>query len=253
MVKIKWSRYLFLIAVLLLWEGVAMSGHYNSILFPRIETIAGAFWADMLSGALIRAVIYSVYVIAKGLLVAILIGGVLVLLARCRPWMEDIVELFVTVAHPLPGIAILPLVILWFGIGEKAILFVVVHSMLWPMVITLKAGIEQIHHRYARVGKAFHFSLSKRLIHLYGMGAVPSLITGAKIGWSRGWRAFISAEMVFGIVGQKSGLGWYIFEQRVYMNTPKLFGGLLTIMLCGLIIERLIFEKAENAVAKRWY
>lgn len=253
MVKARWSRLIFILIVLMSWEAIVKFGHYNPLLFPSLRSIGSAFVCDVLNAKLIGAVGYSFWIIGKGLLLAFFIALVLVFLSRSHEICDDIVALIVTIAHPLPGIAILPLVILWFGIGERAILFVVVHSMLWPILITLKAGVLVIHQKYDRLSKAFSLSLNKRIVHLYGMGLIPSIITGAKIGWSRGWRAFISSEMVFGIVGERSGLGWYLFEQRVYFNPPKMFAGLLTIVLCGLFIEKIIFEKAENYILRRWH
>jgi NitT/TauT family transport system permease protein len=222
------------------------------MLFPSLVSIGRAFTNDILNGSLVGAVTYSFYVIFKGLLWSFFLGGILVLVLRSHEFFNEVVGMIIAIAHPLPGIAILPLVILWFGIGEKAVLFVVVHSMLWPMVITLKAGVLNIYQRYARIGQAFNLSCYKTVVHLYGMGLIPSLITGAKIGWSRGWRAFISAEMVFGVVGNHSGLGWYLFEQRVYMNAPKLFAGLMMIVICGLVVEKIIFTRAEHYVLERW-
>lgn len=253
MVKTRWSRLIFILILMLIWETLARFGHYNPLLFPSLQSIASAFVEDVLNGRLVEAVYYSLFIIGKGLILAFFIAITLVLLSRSHEICDDIVALVVTIAHPLPGIAILPLVILWFGIGERAVLFVVVHSMLWPIVITLKAGVLVIHQKYDRLSKAFSMRWSKRMVHLYGMGLIPSIITGAKIGWSRGWRAFISSEMVFGIVGEHSGLGWYLFEQRVYFNSPKMFAALLTIVLCGLFMEQFVFEKAENYILRRWH
>lgn len=252
MVRTKWHRLIFMIFLIAFWEGAVQLKFYNPALLPSISLIIESFIKGLISGELSRAIFYSLLVIAKGLSISFVIASALVLLSRAKAWLDDLLTLVMTIAHPLPGIAILPLVILWFGIGEKAILFVVVHSMLWPIVLTLREGVIRLHQQYARIGTAFNLTLKKRIYHLYFMGSMPSLLTGAKMGWSRGWRAFISAEMVFGIVGERSGLGWYLFEQRVYFDAPGLYAGLIAIIMCGVLIEKVLFEKIEKGIGLRW-
>ena len=252
MVTLKWNRLIFIGLLLAGWQLLFISGRYSPALVPSLQSIGGTFTDECLNGQLPKAVVYSIVAIFKGLLWSVAVSGILVLIGSATEWLDDLVEFVVSIAHPLPGIAILPLVILWFGIGEKAVLFVVIHSMLWPMVVTIKAEVKRLKNRYQRVSKAFNLSRFKTVVHIYLVGTVPGIITGAKIAWSRGWRAFISAEMVFGIVGQKSGLGWYLFEQRVYMNAAGLFSGLIAIILCGVFIEQVIFNRLDTWVQLRW-
>lgn len=252
MVKPKWGRVVFLILILSGWHLLAISGRYNQALIPSLNSIANTFIDECVNGKLPKAILYSFIAIGKGLLYSLIISGCLVTLSRVNRYLDDLVDFIVTIAHPLPGIAILPLVILWFGIGEKAVLFIIIHSMVWPMVVNIKAEVLKLHQRFERVVKAFNFNLWRRFYYVYFKGSLPAVVTGAKIGWSRGWRAFISAEMVFGVVGHKSGLGWYLFEQRVYMNTSALFSGLIAIIICGVIIEQLLFKQIESLLEKRW-
>jgi NitT/TauT family transport system permease protein len=250
---VKAFRYLIIALIFIgLWQLATMFGGYSPLLLPSPIAVFHIFFTELLDGSLTQAVLYSVYIIVKGLVFALILGVILLMVSMIKPWGQDIVSFLVTIAHPLPGIAILPLVILWAGIGEKALLIIIVHSMMWPLVITLKERLENLIHDYERLGKAFNLSLRDKAYHIYAMGAVPSVITGGKIAWSRGWRAFISSEMIFGIVGQNGGLGWYLFEQRVYMNSQKLFAGLLAVIICGVLIENMVFQPIELAVNRRW-
>lgn len=72
------------------------------------------------------------------------------------------------------------------------------------------------------------------------------IISGVKIGWARAWRAFISAEMVFGSVGGKGGIGWYIFNQRTFMDTAGLFAGIILVIVIGILVENVLFAAMEK-------
>lgn len=252
MVKPKIERLVFIIVMIVAWQMIAISGKYSLALFPRVDTVLEVLFKETLNGELPLAIVYSFWMIIKGLVIALFISGLLVVIASLNKWMQEWVDLMITIAHPLPGIAILPLVILWCGIGEKAVLFVVIHSMVWPMTLTIKTEVIRLHEKYNRVSNAFNLSHYMSTVHIYIMGALPAVLTGARIGWGRGWRAFISAEMIFGIVGNRSGLGWYIFEQRVYMNSAGLFAGIIAIILCGVLMEEIVFKKAETWIEMRW-
>ena len=78
------------------------------------------------------------------------------------------------------------------------------------------------------------------------------LISGLKIGWARGWRAFISAEMVFGAVGEKGGIGWYILTQRTFMNTAGLFAGIILVIIVGMLVEDVLFGAIEKHTLEKW-
>ncbi len=252
MVKPKNGHIIFLILLLILWQLIALSGKYSLALLPRVDTVLMVLLKETMNGQLPLAVLYSFWSITKGLIIALIISGLLVGCSRINLWMKEWVDFLITIAHPLPGIAILPLVILWFGIGEKAVLFVVVHSMVWPMTLTIKAEVIRLYEHHNRLSKAFNLPWWISGVHIYLIGTLPAIISGIRIGWSRGWRAFISAEMIFGIVGNHSGLGWYLFEQRVYMNAAGLFSGIIAIIFCGVLMEQVIFNKAEKWIEMRW-
>ena len=82
--------------------------------------------------------------------------------------------------------------------------------------------------------------------------SIPQIISGLKIAWARAWRALISAEMLFGITSGKGGLGWYIYDRRIFMDTPGMYAGLMVLVLIGLIFESLIFNGLEKMTSRRW-
>lgn len=121
-----------------------------------------------------------------------------------------------SILHPIPGIALLPLAILWFGIGEFSIIFVIIHSVLWPMLLNAYSGFKNIDKTQLDVAKNLGLNKTQIVLKVMIPSAFTELITGLKISWARAWRALISGEMVFGVSGASGGLGWFIYEKGFY-------------------------------------
>ena len=165
---------------------------------------------------------------------------------------RGLVDTLVSIAHPLPGIALLPLIILWFGAGEISIIFIIVHSVVWPLVLNLLSGFKAIPKIYKQVGNNYGLNSFKIIRYIMIPASLPYFLTGMRISWARAWRALISAEMIFGAAGGKGGLGWFIFKNRVFMDTNGIFAGLIVIVVIGMLVEDLIFNKLEKVTIKKW-
>ena len=82
--------------------------------------------------------------------------------------------------------------------------------------------------------------------------ALPSILSGLKIGWAFAWRTLIAAELVFGASSGQGGLGWYIFQNRNELMTDRVFAGLALVILIGWLVERLVFSTIERVTVRRW-
>jgi len=247
-----YRKIFIIILIIFLWEGIYNLNIYPQTLFPSLTEIIYEIVKGFRDFSIILSIQYSLTILFKGIVLTFLLAFISVLLSEVSIIFNDFLEMLISIAHPLPGIAIIPLVILWIGIGEKAILFIIIHAMLWPVIINLKSGIQSIPKIYMDLSEVFNFSRVDKIKHIYFMGILPHIFSGLKIAWARGWRALISSEMVFGVVGSSSGLGWYIFKQRVFMNTPGLYGGLVIIIILGLLVEGILFKKLENIYIGKW-
>ena len=245
-------RLFWILILAIVWQVIALSDIFNPASFPRLETLLSSLIKDIINGDIIFQTLYSLNLILKGLIIGLFISIILSSLSIASKIFESFVETIIAIAHPLPGIALLPLVILWIGIGEKAIIFIIIHSVIWPLVINLMTGFSSIPKIYKKIGKNYGLSTLGNIRYIFIPASLPYFITGLKIGWARAWRAVISAEMVFGAVGGKGGLGWFIFKNRVFMDTTGLFGGLIVIIIIGIIIEDLFFDKIEKMTIKKW-
>lgn len=232
----------FTLALVALWEGVALLEVYPQTVFPPAHVVAQRLWILMVSGGLPIKVLYSVGTVFAGMGIALL--GVLFAAALGRRFaaVDAFMVYMSAIAGPIPGVAILPLVVLWLGLSRAAMLFILVHAMIWPMWSTVNLGLQRLDVRYRRMLAAFRVPFHRQLIHVYGQGIVPDVLLALQIAWSRGWRALIATEMIFGIVGKHGGLGWLIYERRMYMDTAGMMAGLIAVAVCGIVFETVILK-----------
>lgn len=236
-------RAIFLIGILFTWEISTRLGLFNEALFPSVLNVLKRLFELVLKESLLVKTAYSISLVLIAMVISLIVSVLLILSGRKFQWVGTNIELMNSIASPLPGIAILPLVILWFGVKQEAMYFIMIHATLWPMWRQLSLGVNRLHARYNRFEKAFGLSPLRRFYHIYCLGITEDLVAAMSVSWSRGWRALISVEMIFGIVGSQTGLGWMIYERRMYMDTEGLYAGLIMIALCGILFESLIFEK----------
>ncbi|MBF7096229.1 ABC transporter permease [Alkalibacter mobilis] len=251
-IKKEHLKFIWIFVLLAVWELTARFGPVNPISFPSLAVIASALWESVITGDIISQIWFSMGFILTGLLTAIILSLVLASISTFSELMDSFTDTLVSVFHPLPGIAMLPLIILWFGTGSKAIFIIIIHSVIWPMLLNLKSGFKSVPEIYRKIGQNYEHSMAGILFKIFIPASLPFGLAGIKIGWARAWRAVISAEMVFGATGGKGGIGWYIFNKRVFMDTPGLFAGLIVIIGIGILVEDLVIGKIENSTVKKW-
>src|SRR5262249_20446415 len=143
--------------------------------------------------------------------------------------------------NPLPAIALLPLALLWFGIGTPSLVFVIRHSVLWAVALNAYEGIATVAPTLRRVGECLGLRGPSLVLLVLAPAALPSILTGLPIGWAFAWRTLIAAELVFGTSSRSGGIGWFIAERRNSLEIADVFAGLLAVILIGLLIEGLWF------------
>jgi NitT/TauT family transport system permease protein len=245
-------RFLLIPLFLLVWQLVSRYTAVSPILMPPLEAVAGALFRDLFHGTLFSQLLFSIFLVASGTLIGALFSAALAALVSLGRDARKSVRLLTTVLHPLPGIALLPLVVLWAGTGTPAVLLVMVHSALWPIYLSLQSGIDEIPLRYREMSRNWEMSRGENMLHVVLPAVFPSFLTGVRTGWARSWRALIAAEMVFGAAGFFGGIGWYIFERRVYMDTAGLYAGLALVMAAGVLFDALLFGSLERFTDRRW-
>ena len=246
------GRIFWCLCFLLIWELWVKLFHVSPMLFPSVEQVFCTLWEDLVHGSLLGQTLSSLWLIALGLGIALVLSLGFSLLSLASPVFMSMTDTLTSMAHPLPGLALLPLIIMWFGTGTNAILAIIVHSALWPMLLNLLTGFSAVPKIYLDVGKNFSMGSVAITLEIMLRASMGYLLSGVKIGWARAWRALISAEMVFGAVGNNGGLGWYLLNQRTFMDTSGLFAGILLVIFVGILVEEVLFSAVEKRTLKRW-
>jgi NitT/TauT family transport system permease protein len=154
--------------------------------------------------------------------------------------------------NPLPAIALLPLALLWFGLGMTSLVFVIVHSVLWAVALNTHSGFMAVPETLRMAGQNYGLFGINYVARILIPAAFPSILTGLKIGWAFAWRTLIAAELVFGVSSRSGGLGWFIFENRNKLETAHVFAGLTAVIVIGLIVESVVFQVVERRTVRRW-
>ncbi len=244
-------RLAILAALAVLWE-LAARWQDNDLLLPTFLQTARALGEGLASGELVAKTAISLSVLLKGYLAGIAGAFVLTTLAVSTQFGRDLLGTLTSMFNPLPAIALLPLALLWFGLGQGSLVFVRVHSVLWPLALNTYAGFQAVPETLRMAGRNYGLTGIRYVLQILVPAALPAILSGLKIGWAFAWRTLIAAELVFGASSGQGGLGWYIFQNRNELYTDKVFAGLVLVILIGLLVEGLGFQTLERLTVRRW-
>ncbi len=244
-------KLLILLLLALLWEGYARWVN-NPLVLPTFFATLESFVGKILSGELLVKAGVSMHVLLKGHALGLLLALVLSVLAMTTRIGQDLLEVLTAMLNPLPAIALLPLALVWFGLGNPSIVFVLVHSVMWPVALNTHAGFQAVSNTLRMVGRNVGLTGPAYVLRILVPAAFPSILSGLKVGWAFAWRTLIAAELVFGTTSGSGGLGWFIYENKNVLDIPAVFAGLFTVIVIGLVVEGLIFRTLERATVRKW-
>jgi NitT/TauT family transport system permease protein len=247
-----WLRKLLVLVVIaLIWESYARWLN-NELLVPTFSATAQALFDGIASGVIVDRAVQSVKVLLIGYATGLSVAAVLTFAAISTRLGTDFLETMTAMFNPLPAIALLPLSLIWFGLGTGSLVFVLVHSVLWAVALNTHSGFRSVSATHRMVGRNYGLNGLQFIAGILIPAAFPSILAGLKIGWAFAWRTLIAAELVFGTTGGQGGLGWFIFESKNQLSIPDVFAGLLSIILIGLFVENVIFRFIERNTVQRW-
>jgi len=244
-------RAVILVGLAVLWQAYATWAN-NPLMFPTFTDTTEAFWDALSRGTLLAKSWTSVKVLLMGYGIAIAIAFSLAGIATATRLGDDVLATLTSMFNPLPAIALLPLALLWFGLGTPSLLFVLVHAVLWPLALNASAGFAGVSETLRMAGRNYGLSGWRYVTLILVPAAFPSILTGLKIGWAFAWRTLIAAELVFGVASGSGGLGWFIFENKNRLETAYVFAGLGTVIIIGLLVENLVFRTIEIHTVRKW-
>ncbi len=246
-----------LVLLVALWELYTRWSEVSPLILPRFSSTAYALYLAVAGEQLLIMVWNSVTVLIAGYIIGLVIATILTTAATTTRFGSDILSTLTAMLNPLPAIALLPLALLWFGLGADAIIFTLLHSVIWPVALNAHVGFMSVSETQRMVGRNYGL---KGLIYVGKLlipAAFPQILMGLKIGWAYAWRTLIAAELVFGgsisdTTETSGGLGWFIFANQMDLQIPHVFAGLFMVILVGVFVENVIFNFIENRTVRRW-
>ena len=213
------------------------------------STAVGAAFSDLLSKGILpvfvgeslrRLVLAALVAAAVGVPLGLLLG----MSRRVADFMYPVLNFFQSVS----GIAWLPLMLVWFGFGERTILVAVNYTMLFPVIFNALLGVRSVPRIYIHALRTLGASRWRIVTDVLVPGALPSIATGMRLGLAYGWRALIAAEMLVGA----NGLGFMIFSAQNFHLTARIMLGMALIGALWLLLDYFVLRPLEEATIARW-
>jgi NitT/TauT family transport system permease protein len=240
---------LSLAATAALYETVARSGFFPAVLLPTIPTVAQTLFATIADGSMIEHAAFTLYRVLFGFALAIVVGLPLgILMARFQR-VESFFLPLISALMPIPSFALVPLFMLWFGIGNLTTILIVFYAATFPMVFNTWSGVRSVNPLWLRAAGAMGADENSLFWKVIIPGASPFIITGMRQAFLRSWIAVVGAEM---IAASDWGLGWVIFDAKEFLNADIMLAALIVIGGIGFAFERLVFGSIERATVQRW-
>ncbi len=240
------GRVYSLIVLLILWELIALIIE-NSLFLPRFSAVLSVTWANAAKGELVTDIGASMFRCLSGFTLALLIGAPLGILMGWSPKWDNFWNFIISFTNPIPKLGLIPLFILWLGIGEASKVAVILAAAMFPILINSYSGVKGVNKlwiwRAATVGATQGEILRKVILN----AALPHILTGARLGMAVAWIVLLGAEMV----AAQTGLGFRILYGQQTFDTRLVFSGLLTIAVIGFTFDRLIVALSSRMC--RWY
>jgi NitT/TauT family transport system permease protein len=241
-------RVVFFLIVLALWEVLGRLGLWPEYIFPSPLGVARTLGRLIRNGSFVVAVSVSLRRLLVGFAISAVAGVALGLATARVRLLDETIGSLVLGFQALPSICWLPLALLWFGLGERAILFVIVMGALLSITSATEAGVKNTPPLYLRAAR----NLGARGWRLYALvvlpAALPAILSGMKLGWSFAWRSLMAAELLF----VSLGLGQLLMMGRELNDMSQVVAVMLIIIAIGLVVDRLIFAVLESRVRARW-
>lgn len=239
-----------------IWEVISKLGIFPTFMFPPIiipnepggVTVIGTLISSILSGQILTATGTTLVRLLVGFSIAVVLGLTFGFLIARYKWVDDTLGFFVTALQSIPSIVWFPLAIVWFGLGNAAILFIVAIGATWTMTVNSSAGFKNVPSIYLNAAKTLGSSGSHLVRTVVIPASIPHIISGLRVAWAFAWRAIMAGELL----GSTGGLGYLLDLGRSIQAMDLVLSIMIVIGIIGTIIDNQVFLRMERAVARRY-
>jgi NitT/TauT family transport system permease protein len=239
---------LFCAGLVAMWEVLVRLRLWPDYLLPSPSAVWGTLAANLANGDLVRAVAVSLRRIFLGFGITSMAGVLIGIYVARRRALEETVGALVLGLQTLPSICWFPLAILWFGLSEFSILFIVGMGTLFSVISSTVTGVKSVPPLYLRAGRNMGAQGRVLLWEVVLPAALPSIVAGMKQGWSFAWRSLMAGELLF----VNLGLGHLLNVGRELNDMGQVIAVVLVVLAIGLVVELGVFAPVESSLRVRW-
>jgi NitT/TauT family transport system permease protein len=238
-----------LAAAAALYQVLSLSGYFPRVLMPTIPTVLETLYGMLADGSMFQHAGATLSRVLLGFSLAMMVGITLgILMARFKP-VENFFLPLVSALMPIPSFSLVPLFMLWFGIGNTTTVLIVLYGAAFPILFNTWSGVRAVNPIWLRAAGCMGAGESNMFWKVILPGASPFIITGMRQGFLRAWIAVVGAEM---IAASDWGLGWVIFDAEQFLQADVMLASIVVIGVIGFVFERVVFGSIEKATVQRW-
>jgi sulfonate transport system permease protein len=243
----RYRRYYVPLLLLALWQLAAGTGLISSRTVAPPSAIISSFWELLSSGALAHHLAISLRRVGIGVGIGVALGSSLALIAGLSRHGEEAVDATMQMLRAMPFLALVPLLILWFGIGETPKIALVALGVTFPIYLTWFSGIRGVDKKLVEAGRLLGLGQAGVIRHVILPGALPSALVGLRYALGTAWLSLVVAEQI----NADAGIGYLIMDARDFLRTDIILLGLIIYSLLGLAADALVRLIEQHALAWR--
>lgn len=239
---------LFYVALILIWQALVLAHIWKPYLFPGPLDVWASIQSGLHDGSLLTASLVSLRRLAFGYGISVFFGVILGLLIGSNKYLKETLGSLILGLQALPSVCWIPLALLWIGLNEQAMIFVVVMGALFSITLGVEAGVKNTPPVYIKAARNMGARGLALPIQVIIPAALPSILTGLKQGWTFAWRSLMAAELLYTTVS----LGSLLENGRDFGDVAQMFSVMLVLIIIGITIDSVIFSPLERTVRSRW-
>lgn len=241
------SKYVLIFLILIIWTAGSYFSLWSSYIIPSPQKVIFTAGKLIKNGALEKHLLISLSRIFTGFFITVIVGIPSAVIFGMFPKIYNYFKNILEFMRHTPPFALIPMIILWFGIGELSKIMIIVLASFFPVFLNTLKGIEGCDKKLMEVGQAFNFTKYEIFKKIIFPSAIPDILTGIKLGIGYSWRAIIGAEMI----AASSGLGYLILDGQQMSRSDVVIVGILSIGVFGSVTDYICSKVVERYIKRR--
>ncbi|WP_282171914.1 ABC transporter permease [Cytobacillus firmus] len=242
------KRIIFFAAIIAFWEIGSRLELWHPLIFPSLSSVFNALAEGFQDKTLIYDLIASFKRLAVGLTISLIIGTLIGILLGKSKTADETLGAVILALQSVPSIVWLPIAIMWFGLNEKAVIFVTILGGTFVMALNMRTGIKNVSPLYIKAAQTMGATGIDLFTRVIFPASIPYVVTGSRLAWAFAWRALMAGELL----STGPGLGYTLRYASDFGRMDIVIGVMIIIGAIGMIVDQFIFQRIEKSVIKKW-